>query len=191
MAARRGKITGSRLKDVITKRGTGKKLAYYELIAERLSVAPDTDDVESPMDRGSRLEPEALARFTKETGKKVDTSLVLWTRDDNEDIAISPDGIIKKTEAVETKCLSSALHIKTFLMQEIPSEYEEQALQYFIVNDKLKTLHFAFYDPRIPVKDFFIISVKRADMQDKIDECLAYQRDTLTEVEEVVNSLTF
>lgn len=191
LAARRGKITGTRLKDVITKRGNGKKMAYYELIAERLAVLPDTDDDENPMDRGARLEPEALERFTKETGKKVDTSLCIWTRDDNESIAISPDGIIGKTEAVETKCLSSAMHIKTFLTQEIPAEYAEQAMQYFIVNDKLKTLYFAFYDPRIPVKDFFIIPVKRADMKEKIDEYLAYQQDTLAEVEDAVNQLTF
>jgi putative phage-type endonuclease len=191
LEARRGKITGSRLKDVAVKRGTAKKLAFYELIAERLTVNPDDDVEENPMDRGTRLEPEALARFTKETKKKVDTSLVIWTRDDNESIAISPDGFIGKTEAVETKCLSSALHIKAFLTQQIPSDYIEQGLQYFIVNDKLKVLHFAFYDPRIPVKDFFVIPIKRKDVQEQIDQYLAYQRDTLNEVEEIVNSLTF
>lgn len=191
LAARLGKITGSRLKDVISKRGSGKKLAYYELIAERIAVQSDDDVEENPMDRGTRLEPEAIERFEKETGKKVDTSLVIWTRDDNESIAISPDGTIGKTEAVEAKCLSSAMHIKTFLTQQIPSEYEEQALQYFIVNDKLKTLYFAFYDPRVTVKDFFTLTVKRTDVQDQVDLYLGMQRDTLAAVEEDVNSLTF
>ena len=36
--ARRGKITGTRLKDIIVKRGTGKKIGFYELIAERLGI---------------------------------------------------------------------------------------------------------------------------------------------------------
>ena len=40
------------------------------------------------MDRGKRLEDYAVERFVKETGKKVNTDLVLWVRDDDENIAI-------------------------------------------------------------------------------------------------------
>lgn len=188
LEARRGKITGSRLKDIIVKRGTGQKLGFYELIAERIATAPDE---ENPMDRGTRLEEEAIARFSKETGKKVDTSLVIWTRDDNESIAISPDGFIGKTVAVEVKCLSSALHIKAWLTQQIPDEYEMQALQYFIVNDSLKTLHMVFYDPRIPAKDYFVITINRKDVEEKIKEYLEYEKKILEEVNQIVINLTF
>ncbi len=188
MEARRGKITGSRLKDIIVKRGTGKKIGYYELIAERIAV-PSTD--ENPMDRGTRLESEALERFEKETGKKLDTSLVICTRDDDESIAISPDGFSGTTIAVETKCLSSARHIEAFLTQKVPDEYEFQRLQYFIVNDKLKKLFFVFYDPRIPCKDFFYLEIDRKDVQEEVDLYLDYQRTTLQEVNDIVNSLTF
>lgn len=192
LAARKGKITGSRLGDVIQgPRSKGKKNAFYELIAERIAIIEETDVEESAMDRGTRLEPEALARFASETGKKVNTDLVIWSRDDNESIAISPDGIIGKKEAVECKCLSSALHIKAFMTQEIPSDYEEQVLQYFIVNDKLQTLYFVFYDPRIPGKDFFYITVTRSSVKAKVDEYLEYERAVLAEVEEAVNQLTF
>lgn len=187
MFARRGKITGSRLKDIVVKRGTGKKKGYYELIAERLAIEPDTEDV---MARGNRLEPEAMERFIKETGKKVDTSLVIWTRDDNESIAISPDGFIGKTEAVEVKCLSSASHIEAWLTQEIPSEYEMQVYQYFIVNDNLETLYLTFYDPRIPCKDFFFLTINRKDIQEQVDEYLEYQKTTLAEIDQIVNTLT-
>lgn len=188
LAARRGKITGSRLKDIIVKRGTGKKLGFYELIAERLGIPADD---ESSMDRGNRLEPEAMEVFVKETKKKVDTSLVIWMRDDNDNIAISPDGFIGKTEAVEVKCLSSARHIEALLTKEIPDEYEFQKLQYFIVNEKLKVLHFAFYDPRLLAKPFFTIEVKREDVQAEVDEYLDYQKRTLEEVDAIVNELTF
>jgi len=187
MFARLGKITGSRLKDIVVKRGTGKKKGYYELIAERLAIEPDTEDV---MARGNRLEPEAMERFIKETGKKVDTSLVIWTRDDNESIAISPDGFIGKTEAVEVKCLSSASHIEAWLTQEIPSEYEMQVYQYFIVNDNLETLYLTFYDPRIPCKDFFFLTINRKDIQEQVDEYLEYQKTTLAEIDQIVNTLT-
>src|SRR3990167_4377512 len=104
LAARRGKITGTRVKDLIVKRGTGKKKAYYEIIAERLATEPDTE--ETPMDRGTRLESEGIQKFIENTGKEVDTSLVMWEREDNSSIAISPDGFIGNTEAIEIKCLS-------------------------------------------------------------------------------------
>ena len=188
LAGRVGKITGSRLKDIVVKRGTGKKIGFYELIAERLGIPADG---ENAMDRGTRLETEAVEAFTKETEKEVDTSLYIWLRDDDESIAISPDGVIGTTEALECKCISSARHIEAFLTQEIPDEYEFQKLQYFIVNDKLKTLYFAFYDPRLLAKPFFYITVKREDVQKEVDEYLDYQRKTLAEVNAIVNQLTF
>lgn len=190
-AARRGKVTGSRLKDIIVKRGTARKIGFYELIAERLGIPADGED---PMERGTRLEPEAIERFAKETGKKVDTSLVIWTRDDDESIAISPDGFIGKKvpkEAVEAKCLSSARHIEAWLTKQVPSEYEYQVLQYFIVNDKLEKLHFVFYDPRVLAKDFFFLTVERKDVQEQVDEILAYQRQVIADVDDIVNQLTF
>ncbi len=188
LEARKCKITGSRLKDIITLRGTGKKIGYYELIAERLALPPNGDN---PIDRGHELEAEAIERFKKETNKNVDTSLVIWTREEDENIAISPDGFIGETEAVEVKCLSSAKHIEALLTQEIPSEYEFQKLQYFIVNDKLQTLYFCFYDPRLSVKDFFFITISRKDVLSDIEKYLIYQRGVLEEVNEIVNSLTF
>lgn len=188
LAARRGKITGSRLKDIVVKRGTGKKIGFYELIAERVAYPAGN---QNPMDRGTELESEAVERFIKETGKKFDSSLVIWMRDDNESIAISPDAFKGKTEAFEAKCLSSARHLEAFLTQEIPDEYEFQKLQYFIVNDDLKKLTFGFYDPRIPCKDFFTIEIKREDVQEEIDQYLEYQRQTLQEVNQIVNGLTF
>jgi len=194
LQARLGKITGTRLKDIVVKRGTGHKKGYYELIAERLAVTEEEFDGyipnETPMDRGTRLQKYAVARFTQETKKVVDESLVLWTREDNESIAISPDGKIGETEAIETKCLSSASHIEAYLENAIPDEYEFQKLQYFIVNDKLETLYFVFYDPRLPAKDYFVITVKREDIKDEIKMYLDYQIKELALVDEAVLKLT-
>lgn len=187
LAARRGKITGSRLKEIITKRGNGKKIGFYELIAERLGIPADG---ENPMDRGTRLEPEAIERFSQETGRKVDSSLVIWTRDDDENIALSPDGIIGKTEALEAKCLASARHIQAYLTQQIPDDYREQAIQYFVVNDKLRKLHFAFYDPRLLAKPFFIITITRKELEEEIEAALEYERTTLAEIDEIVLTLS-
>jgi predicted phage-related endonuclease len=184
---RRGRITGTRLKDLVIKRGNGLKIGYYELIAERIALPPNEENV---MDRGHRLEKDACERFEKETGKKVNTDLVIWQRDDNENIAYSPDGYIGKTETVECKCLSSALHIKAWLTKEIPSEYFEQSLQPFIVNDSLKKLYVVFYDPRMP-KDFFYLTVNRKEVQEKVIEYLELEKRVLKEIEEIEKQLTF
>lgn len=187
MFNRRGKITGTRLKDLINKRSTKPKIGYYELIAERIAIPASN---ENRIDRGKRLEEYAIERFEQETGKKVDSSLIIWTRDDDENIAISPDGAIGKTEAVEVKCLSSARHIEAYLTQEIPTEYEAQKCQYFIVNDKLKTLYFVFFDPRMP-KDFFYFTIHRKDVQEKVDEYLELERRVLEQLKELEKTFTF
>lgn len=189
LAARRGKITGTRLKDIIVRRGTGRKIGFYELIAERLATEPDGD--ETPMDRGIRLEIEAIQRFKAETGKEVDTSLVILQREDNPNIAYSPDGMIGEKEDVEVKCLSSARHIEAFLTKKVPDEYESQVLQGFMVNDKLQKRYVVFYDPRIPVKDYFVIEVTREDVAEQIEEYLAYEKAVLEEVNAIVNELSF
>lgn len=214
LAAREGKITGSKLNGIVTLRGNEKKIGYYELIAERLGLPPDND--ENPMVRGSRLERDAIQRFKEETGKEVDDSLLMWSRDENEAVSISPDGVVideksADSEAVEVKCLSSAKHIKAYLTQEIPDEYWFQAMQYFIVNDDLKLLHFVLYDPRFVMfvdpkekkakLDFFVIPVTRETFLveekkgepkvDQIQKYRKYQEDMLADIDKIVTRLSF
>src|ERR1017187_7907454 len=113
LSARRGKITGTRLKDIIVKRGTEKKIGFFEVLAERLSTDPYGEAIaETPMERGTRLEPEAIGKFEEDKNVEVDKSLVMWVREENENVAISPDGFIGDAVAVESKCLSSARHIE-------------------------------------------------------------------------------
>lgn len=191
LAARRCRITGSRLEDVLEKkRGTGKKVGYYELIAERLAVPPSD---ENPMDRGHRLEDQALDRFEAMTEKKLSREKVIWTREDNEFVAVSPDAAVEAdepTEAVEVKCLAAPRHIEILLTQEVPSEYLYQVKQYFIVNDKLEKVTLCFYNPDLKVKDFFTFEYKRSDLQADLEALLEHQRMTLAEVDAVVAELT-
>lgn len=170
-----------------------KKIEFYRLIAERVAIAPDG---ENPRDRGERLEPVALNKYAEESGKEIDSSLVIWHREDNEFIAVSPDGFIKDKkgkikEAVECKCLESARHIEAYLTKQIPDEYYYQKLQYFIVNPDLEVLHFVFFDDRMPQKlQFFVFDIYRKDIQNEIDEILAYEQEVISQVNDIVNDLT-
>jgi len=187
LEGRRGRIGSSRLGSMFSKRDKKPLKPFYEVIAERVAI-PETD--ENKMDRGHRLEDEAIKRFNEVTGKNAVQELEIWTRDDNEYISASPDATIGETEAVELKCRDSAYHIESWLKREVPKEYHEQSIQYFIVNEKLETLYFTFYDPRMP-KDLFYITINRADIADQIAEYTALQLQALAEIEDIISQLTF
>ncbi len=170
------------------KGSTEKKLGFYELIAERLSNDPF--DIDDPKDRGTRLEEEGVQLFATEIlGKKVSTECVIWTSDEDTSMSVSPDGEIGETGAVEMKCLSSARHLQAYFEQKIPDEYYEQSLQYFIVNEKLRTLYFVFYDPRIPSLPIHHIEIHRKDKKEEIEFLRDYQKQVLREVNEMVNRI--
>lgn len=188
MKARLCKIGGSRLKDIIVLRGDSYKIGFYELLAERLALP---EEPENPMDRGKRLEEVAMERFMQDTGKKVNTDLIICERDDNPNIIVSPDGYIGETEMVEIKCLSSARHLETYLKQTIPSDYYMQVVQYFVVNEKLKNLYFVMYDPRIPAKDYFYLTITRDFVADDVEKYLEYEKMVLKEIDEIAVKLTF
>ncbi len=190
---RKGVVTGSKLKGLYSKKGT-RKIGFYELIAEKLGIF-DGDDLSSSRSRGKELEAEALEMFVEKTGKQVETVGFLIS-DENPSIANSPDGIIpdKKnvyTESVEAKCLSAANHLKAYFEEKIPSDYEAQKVQYFIVNPDLQKLYFVFYDPRIAALPYFVIEVNREDIECKIEEYREFQETTIKEVEAMVEELTF
>lgn len=192
---RLGKITGSRLKDIISTKG--RKIESYALIAESwigaAALAEEEENAEMAMQRGKRLEPEAVQRFKDETGKKVvwhndDTG---WESGDDSRIAISPDASIGSTEAIEAKCLAAKRHIEAFITRKIPADYNYQKLQYFIANEKLRKLYFVFYHPLFPKGlDYFVTEVNRKDIKDDIAAALKYQQDELKWVREQVAELT-
>lgn len=184
---RKGKITGSKLKDIVVKRGTGRKVGFYQLIADRIAIEPDDEDA---MERGHRLELEAIERFEKETGLKTE-QVGMWISDDDNDIAVSPDAVIGNTEAVEVKCWSPARHLQAYLEDKIPNDIKEQALQYFVVNPDLKRLHVVFYDPRIPSCDYHSHTIDRSEVHEDAENLKEYQLGVLKEVREIVERLAF
>ncbi len=190
---RKGKISGTRLGEVYSSRG-GRKIGFYETIAERLSLDPDE---ENRMERGLRLESEAIEQFEDVMDLKVDR-VGVCVSDVNPAIIQSPDGLIRKSpkskiydRAVEVKCLSPARHLMAVIENEVPKEFESQMIQYFIVNEHLETLYFVFYDPRIPSVPFHIIEVTRQELGDRIGKFQAFQLEQLREMDEIVERLSF
>lgn len=184
---RKGKITGTTLKAIL---GTPKARqdAFYEIIAERLTVGVEGDEYENAMDRGNRLEPDALAMFELETGKKIER-IGFCEADGNDKICNSPDGLIGETEAVEIKCMGGKNHVKFWLTNEVPDEYTWQIVQYFVVNEKLEKLYFVGYNPDIPIHPLHIISVTRKSLEKEITEAEIKQKEFLAEVDEKLKEI--
>jgi hypothetical protein len=86
------------------------------------------------------------------------------------------------------KCLNSADHIKAYLTQEVPKEYEDQVTQYFVVNDKLQTLYFVMHDQRFTVASYFVLTIKRD--KKKVEDYLKQEQNILAKVEAQVIKLT-
>lgn len=183
---RKGKITGTTLKDIM---GTPKARqgAIYEIIAERLTVGVE-GEYENAMDRGLRLEADAIAEFELETGKQVERT-GFCESDEESSISNSPDGLIGEDEAIEVKCMGGKNHVKMWLTNEIPDEYEWQSIQYFIVNEKLKKLYFVGYNPDIPTHPLHIIELNREEVEDKITEAKLKQEAFLLEVNAILEKI--
>lgn len=201
---RKNRIMGSKLNDIVIRRGSTQKMTFYELIADGLGLDDGTED---GMNRGHDTEVEAINAFAKKYNKKVITDCGIWISDVDEGIGVSPDAGIKNkkgiyTEAVETKCLSSSRHIQAIIDNwpepdgkpkepVLGNEYEMQALQYFIVNEDLKKLYFCFYDPRITARPLLVLEIERDYFKDDIKHYTDYQLKTLAEVKTWVERLAF
>jgi hypothetical protein len=157
------------------------------MIANHLTIE-DVEDTENAMERGNRLEPDAIATFELETGKSVER--IGFAEDDtNPFIANSPDGLIGDTEAVEAKCMGGKNHVKMWLTNKVPDEYEWQVVQYFIVNEKLEKLYFVGYNPDIPTHPLHIIEVNRETILEDIKNAKVAQKVFLGEVEDIIKKL--
>lgn len=188
---RKGKVSGTMLGDLYSKRGN-RKLGFYEMIAERLALEPDD---ENRMERGHRLENEAAQLFAEKTGKKLDI-IGVCVHDKYPNVINSPDRLIKSkdgkyTEAVEIKCLAPARHLQAVIENKVPDEYEAQKLQYFIVNPDLEKLYFVFYDPRIPTVPLHSVEVTREELGDLPDKYLQFQVEQLQEIDNIIERLAF
>ena len=183
---RKGKITGTVLKDIM---GTPYKRseAIYEMIGDILAEGVE-DQSENAMARGNRLEGEARAMFGFYQSKSVKETGIA-EKDDNRQIASSPDGLIGENEALEIKCMGRKNHVKFWLTNKVPDEYEWQVIQYFIVNPKLEKLYFVGYHPEITIHPMHILEVKRDSIQTKILTAEKAQLAFLTEVKSILSTI--
>lgn len=197
---RLGNIGGSSLKDTVNLKEGKTKAGIWRIAAESIigpaAIAEDDLTSKQIMDRGHTLEKVAIERFEQATGKKARKNIVIWSREDDKRITVSPDAPLGTgmDEAIEVKCLLSPKHLEALYTKSIPDNtagYDEQKLQYFIANPALKTLYWAFYHPDFPAGlDFFWITFTREQLAEDIEKYLLLERDATARIREIVNAVT-
>lgn len=158
--ARKGVITGSRFKDIVTpskaELSKSSKSYMYELVAERMGATVNFFQNEY-MQRGNELEPDARTAY--EFVKDITVEQVGFCLHDNKLIGVSPDGLVGEDGGLEIKCPKETTHISYLDNGGLPLIYKPQVQGSMWVTGR-KWWDFMSYHPDLPP---LIIRVQRDD----------------------------
>lgn len=189
-AARLGKVTASRIADLMatTKSGASASRANYaaQLVTERLTGRKQDSFSSAAMAWGTETEPQARATYELETGNTVkevgflDHPVLTMT-------GASPDGLVSDDGMLEIKCPNSATHIETLKSEKVADKYVKQ-MQWQMACAGRAWCDFVSFDPRLPDEmQTYIRRVPRDDAM--IDDITAAVQVFLAEVDDTVKTL--
>lgn len=186
---RLGKITASRIADVIAQIKTGEAASRadyrIELVCERLTGKPTESYINADMERGTELEQFARAWYEVETGKFV-RQVAFVDHPSIEMSGASPDGIIDDG-LIEIKCPKTKTHIKYILDDKVPSKYMPQ-MAWQMACTGAKWVDFVSWCPDLPENmQIFIKRYERND--DYIAELEAKVIEFNLEINQVIERL--
>ena len=165
--ARIGKVTASRVADVIAKTKTGYSASrdnyMAQLVCERLTGQKGESFTNAAMQHGTDTEPLARAAYeayadvlVDEVGFVPHPSIIM--------AGASPDGLVGDDGLLEIKCPNTATHIETLLSQTVPSKYNTQ-MQFQLACTGRSWCDFVSFDNRLPQElQLFVKRVPRDDL---------------------------
>jgi putative phage-type endonuclease len=161
---RRGKVTASRVADLIakTKSGPATSRANYmaELLCERMTGETQPFFSNASIQWGTDKEPEARAAYCFHTDNEV-TEIAFVDHPTIKMAGASPDGLIGLDGLLEIKCPNTATHLDTLASGKPAGKYVTQ-MQWQMACTGRQWCDFASYDPRLPEHlRLFVIRVPR------------------------------
>ncbi len=198
LAARLGKVTASRVADVIakTKSGYSASRENYaaQLVAERLTNAVQDSFSNAAMEWGTANEP--LARTAYECLHDVMVEQVaLINHPIIEMSAASPDGLVGDEGLIEIKCPNTATHIAYLKAQKVPEKYKAQMAWQMACTGRA-WCDFVSFDPRMPESlRMFLIRYERdekfiAELEEEVKKFLNEVSATVEELNNLEQSCT-
>lgn len=190
-AQRCGKVTASKIADMMakTKTGWGASRANYraQLVAERLTGIVADGYTNAAMEWGKEKEAEAADAYAFYSNHQVSLCEFV-THPEISMSGASPDRYVGDEGLVEIKCPNTATHIDTLLGGSVPGKYVLQ-MQWQMACTGRQWCDFASYDPRMPEDmRLFVRRLERDDEQ--IAEITKEVRAFLAEIDATVAQLT-
>jgi len=185
-----GKVTASRVADVLAKTKTGYSTTrdnyMAQLVCERLTGQKGESFTNAAMQHGTETEPLARAAYEARYDVLVD-EVGFVSHPTIEMSGASPDGLVGDDGLIEIKCPNTATHIETLLSESVPNKYYTQ-MQFQIACTGRKWCDFVSFDNRLPTElQMFVKRVPRDDMYIKLieDEIVKF----LAELDTKINQL--
>jgi putative phage-type endonuclease len=196
MAQRLGKVTASRLSDVIAKTKTGVSTSrqnyLIQLVSERLTGKKGDSFVNQAMLDGIERESAARELYMRTRGVSV-TEVGFFDHPVIKNSGASPDGAVNAEEEgkyaglIEIKCPIETTHTNTLMSKSVPSKYIPQ-MQWQLACTGAKWVDFVSYNPNFPEElQLFVARVDRDDTY--IGELEAEVIKFLDEVEQTIIKL--
>ena len=188
---RLGKITASRVKDVMSKgRGVApsKMSESYmmELIAEILTGQSKPFFENDAMRWGTETEPQARAMYEiKNDFVTVDEVAFIQL---NDFVGMSPDGLIGEDGLLEIKCPTTTTQIKRALSEDYSADYKAQIQMQLWVSGR-KWCDFVSFDPRLECKAGYLQCRVMRD-EEYIEEMTAKCNTFICSMKEKIKVLT-
>ncbi|MCB0060434.1 MAG: YqaJ viral recombinase family protein [Caldilineaceae bacterium] len=189
-AARCGRLTASRIADIVrqTKSGTSAMRETYlaELVAERLRGEQEDGYCSPEMQHGKDNEDLAARVYAFENGAEV-TSVGFVVHPRFDMAGCSPDRLVGGEGLLQIKCPLTKMHIATMLGKPVAPDYVKQ-MQWEIACTEREWCDFVSHDPRLPVD--LQQHVTRFDRDDRLIATLEEAaKPFLDEVAETVERL--
>lgn len=179
---RRGKVTASRVADILAKTKTGPSASrqnyLIELALQRTTKTIEPSYTNAAMEWGTQTEPQARVAYEVETGNFVD-QVPFIDHPAIKGFGCSPDGLVGNEGLIEIKCPNSATHWEYFKSKEPPKKYWIQMQAQMAVTGR-KWCDFVSFDPRMPnrsqllivcvARDYEFITYMNAEIQQFLSE---------------------
>jgi putative phage-type endonuclease len=185
-----GKVTASRVADVIAKTKTGYSASrdnyMAQLVCERLTGQKGESFTNAAIQHG--IDTEAYARAAYEALHDVLVDEVGFVPHPTIEMAgASPDGMVGEDGLIEIKCPNTATHIDTLLSQTVPGKYNTQ-MQFQMACTGRKWCDFVSFDNRLPEElQLFVTRVPRDEVFIRLIESEIVQ--FLAELDDKINKL--
>ena len=186
-AQRLGKVTASRVADVIAKTKTGYSASrdnyMAQLVCERLTNTVAESFTNSAMQWGTDTEPFARAAYEAQAGVMVD-EVAMLPHPTIEMAGASPDGLVGDDGQIEIKCPNTSTMIETLLTQKVPQKYITQ-MQWQMACTGRAWCDFVSFDPRMPTYlQMWVCRVNRDDVYIKLleDEVVTFLAEVQSKV---------